>query len=281
MKKETKHRESTLLLKELNVFSQHFLVTVVCMVLAIIVIGQVFSGSGQPAHDDKGKTYSKAQHVKSAKTSKPSRLPIPVWRGPVTPVAIAPGLPPVINKVPVSVPVVFVTVDDGWVQTPENLDWLSRHRLPFSLFLSDAGIRTNYQYFQTLQASGMAVQNHTINHPSLPKMSADEQKAEICGASDTFQNVFKHRPSLFRPPYGEYSDTTRQVVADCGMRAVVMWKATLEGGAMHFQLPNTSLSAGDIILAHFEPDFVPNMDALARQLNQDHLQVGQLEDWLK
>jgi peptidoglycan/xylan/chitin deacetylase (PgdA/CDA1 family) len=280
VKKSAKHKKLSLVPKELNVFSQHFLITVVCMVLAIIVVGQVFSGSGQPAHDDQGKNknYPKSHR---AKPPTPSSLPISVWHGPVTPMAIAPGLPPVIDRVPVTVPVVFVTIDDGWVQTPENLNWLSSHRLPFSMFLSDAGIRTNYQYFQTLQAAGMSVQNHTISHPRLPKMNADQQRAEICGASDVYQNVFKHRPTLFRPPYGEYSDVTRQIVADCGMRALVMWKATLEGGAMHFQTPNATLVPGDIILAHFEPDLVPNMDALARQLDQDHLQVGQLEDWIK
>jgi hypothetical protein len=262
---------------------QQFLIVVACMVLGILSFGQIFSSNKPPVHDDArghhGSSYSN-KAVKGA-TTPPPRVPIAVWHGPVQPIAIAPGLPPVIDRVPVSVPVVFVTIDDGWVQTPQNLDWLTSHHLPFTMFLSDAGIRSNYQYFQSLQAAGMTVQNHSVSHHSLPKMTADQQKGEICGASDIYQSVFTHRPTLFRPPYGEYSDVTRQVVADCGMRAVIMWKATLEGGAIHFQLPNTKLQAGDIILLHFEPDLIPNMDALARQLAQDHLQVAQLEDWIK
>lgn len=266
-----------------ELLSHEFLVTVAVMVLLILTFSQITSQNKQPAHDDlKASRTSKFQHKpKRPKVVSPDKLPISVYRGPVNPIPIPAGLPPVIDRVPTNLPVVFVTIDDGWVQTKENLNWLTTHHLPFSLFLSDAGVRSNYQYFIDLQASGMAVQNHTISHHSLLKMTLDQQKAEICGASDTYQAVFKHRPTLFRPPYGEYSDVTRQAVADCGMRAVIMWKATLEGGAIHYQLPNNRLQPGDIVLLHFEPDLIPNMQALSVELAKNRLQVAQLEDWIK
>ncbi len=263
-----------------EVFSQQFLILVSIMVVGLLTIGQVLSVGGAPKHDDyRTKNYAK---TKTPLTDRRAPvLPIGVWSGPASPLTIPPGLPPVISQVPTDLPIVFVTIDDGWVQTPENLRWLSTRRLPFTMFLSNEGIKRNYQYFQTLQSAGLSIQNHTLSHHSLREMTLDQQRAEICGASDVYQNVFNHRPTLLRPPYGEYGEVTRQAAADCGVRALVLWKATIEKGAVQFQLPNTQLHPGDIILAHFEPDLIPSLNALSRQLAQQGLQVAQLEAWIK
>ncbi len=265
-----------------GVFSHEFLVVVVCMVITILAIGQIFTAGGQPEHDDRGvKKYQSKKMLKKSPTGVPKTVPINVWNGAVTPMPIDAGLPPVIERVPTSQPIVFVTIDDGWIKTPENLNWLTTRKLPFTMFLTNDGIKDNYQYFYSLQSAGMTIQNHAVTHHPLPKMSPEEQKAEICGASDIYQNVFKHRPTLFRPPYGEYSDVTRQVAAECGIRAIVMWKATIENGAIQYQTPGAQLVPGDIILAHFEPDLMPSLEVLSHQLAAQGLQVARLEDWVK
>lgn len=281
-KKKKKFDPYSFLAPDEGFLGQHFLILVAVMVVFMLSIGQIIASGRPPRHDDYGSKKYASQSVKNVKTQKTlPKVPIGVWKGPAQPLIVPPGLPPVIDRVPTELPIVFVTIDDGWVQTPENLNWLSTRRLPFSMFLSENGIKKNYQYFQTLQAAGMGVQNHSVSHHSLLKMPLDQQKAEICGASDTYQSVFRHRPTLFRPPYGEYSDTTRQAAAECGIRALVLWKATIEHGAVQFQVPNGRLNPGDIILAHFEPDLVPSLEALSHQLNQQGLQVAQLEEWIK
>lgn len=268
------------LMPKKGVFSQEFLILVVTMVIGIIVAGQILSAGGPPQHDDHG--TKKFQAKKADKpTGLPKNVPVNVWNGTATPIEIPPGLPPVIERVPTTQPIVFVTIDDGWEQTPENINWLMARRLPFSIFLTNEGIKSNYQYYYSLQSAGMTVQNHTLSHHSLPKMTPEEQKAEICGASDIYQDVFKHRPTLFRPPYGEYSDVTRQIVGECGMKAVVMWKATIENGAVQYQDPSARLVPGDIILAHFEPGLTASLEALSQQLAAQGLQVARLEDWIK
>jgi len=203
------------------------------------------------------------------------------WRGPVEPVLGAATPAPVIYEVPTTDPVVFVTIDDGVTQTPEIADWLILHRLPFSLFLDNHAINTDYAYFGRLQSAGMAIQNHTLNHAYLPRLSLDEQKAEICGAADVFASVYGKRPRLFRPPYGAYSDTTRQAAQECGMQAIVMWRAFVDNGEVHFQTPKAHLESGDIVLLHFKPSLIRDIEVLTDEASKSHLRVGRLEDWLK
>ncbi|OGL24804.1 hypothetical protein A2884_02450 [Candidatus Saccharibacteria bacterium RIFCSPHIGHO2_01_FULL_48_12] len=211
-------------------------------------------------------------------TARPLLMP---WRGPVRPMPLEPGAAAVVYNIPTSDPVVFLTIDDGVVQNPEAGEWLEFSRLPFTLFLDDHAIRNNYGYFKRLTDAGMNVQNHTVNHARLKKLSFDGQKAEICGASDIFANVFGQRPVLFRPPYGQFNDDTRRAVLDCGMRAIVMWRAVVEKGHLHYQFGKTHLEAGDIVLMHFTKNFMADIEAFTAQANSDHLRIGRLEDWLK
>jgi peptidoglycan/xylan/chitin deacetylase (PgdA/CDA1 family) len=290
-----KKRKSTPLVQRfkpiLSKTNQNHLVLVVCFLLALITVFQLGSTPNNAKSSGlfkSGPTESDAlsstalKKVKKRATTQPKIInPILAWRGPVQPMVLPTSPIQVISNVPTNEPVVFVTIDDGWIQTPENHEWLVSHHLPLSLFLADAGIRGNYQYFQDLQSAGMTIENHSVNHPSFAKLNLPTQQAEICGAADSFQSVFHHRPALFRPPYGIYNGLTQQAAVACGQKSIIMWRATIQDGALAYQDGNTDLKPGDIILTHFQPDFVANMQALSVELNKQHLQVAHLEDWLK
>lgn len=231
--------------------------------------------SARPPHE------VEPEPIRAPRAVKTSPLLLMPWRGPVQPHFAPPNAAQVIYKIPTTDPVVFVGIDDGVAQSPEILDWLTRHHLPFTMFLYNGVIKNNYQYFAKLQAAGLTVEDHTLNHPQMPKLNLDQQKAEICGTADTYAKVFGHRPTLFRPPYGAFNDITRQAAAECGMRAIVMWHATVDKGAMHFQDNATHLESGDIVLMHFRPELIQDIQVLTRQVQQDNLQVGRLEDWVK
>ena len=275
-------------LPRFNLSGQHFWVLVACFIVAILSLQQLRHSPTKlfingPTETNFHVLSSSTEDVKpKAKPASQPLNPAPIiaWRGPVQPMALAPSPIPVITTVPTTEPVVFVTIDDGWVQMPEIHEWLVQHHLPFSLFLTDAGIRNNYQYFQDLQNAGMTIENHTINHPRLTKLNHDAQTTEICGAADIFQSVFHKRPSLFRPPYGVYGNIATAAAQGCGQKAIVMWRVVVENGALQYQDQNTGLMPGDIVLTHFQPDFLANMQALAAELDKQHLQVGHLEDWL-
>lgn len=217
--------------------------------------------------------------------SKPAPRPVPIvgpWEGPVGPVIIRRGhLAPVFSKLPINEPVVFLGIDDGWYQSSENLQWLKAHHLPFSLFLVGSQVRNDYDYFRQLQAAGMSIEDHSVTHPDFTLLSLDDQHDQICATADKYAKVFGRRPVFFRPPYGSYNKLTRQAAAACGIKAIVNWHVVLQDGAIQYQNPATRLKSGDIILAHFQSDFIANMQALNAQLAKQHLQIARLESWLR
>lgn len=190
------------------------------------------------------------------------------------------GQVPAISRISTSDPVIFIGIDDGWTKSPEASQWLKRHKLPVSLFLTDDSIEGKYAYFSALQSNGINIQNHTLHHPHLTTLNYEQQKQEICATSDFYARQFGRRPTLFRPPYGEYDSNTKRAVAACGMRAIILWHAKADGGTIQFQTDSNHLQAGDILLMHFRPKFVQDIESILAAASQQNLVVADLEDYI-
>ncbi|MGW0819739.1 polysaccharide deacetylase family protein [Streptomyces sp. NPDC002845] len=215
---------------------------------------------------------------------------------PSIPRAAAPGLAPVVDRVPTRDKVVFLTYDDGAERDPHFADLVRELRLPVTLFLTDTVAGPGYAHFARLRSVGASVQNHTLDHTSLRGLPYAGQRAEICGQQHKLKQRFGIRATLFRPPYGTYDDTTLRAAADCGVSAVVLWRASLrpDGLRPHASRPEgrrhesgTRLRPGDIILAHFGgpeqlhgPSPTELTTRLLRRIQGEGLTVGRLEDYL-
>ncbi|GAC1391647.1 MAG: hypothetical protein NVSMB46_04900 [Candidatus Saccharimonadales bacterium] len=188
-------------------------------------------------------------------------------------------LAPVYYRVNTSQPVVFLTIDDGMVKDPAAISFMQQHNIVASLFLNDSKISDNYDYFRKLQSNGSIIQNHTVNHPDLTKLSFQAQKKEICDNADKFETIYGKRPTLFRPPYGAYNDLTRRAATACGMAAVVHWHAKANGGSMQYQQGN-KLQPGDIVLMHFRKEVIADLTAFVTAAKQANLKPVLLENWI-
>lgn len=186
---------------------------------------------------------------------------------------------PVLYQLKTDKPVVFLTIDDGEFTQPQTINFMKQHGITATLFLNNRYIKNNYGYFKKLQANGMVIENHTTNHPLLTKLSYNEQKKEICSNADIMEKVYGKRPTLFRPPYGAFNDTTRKAAADCGMKALLMWHAKADEGAMQWQ-DNQVLQPGDIVLMHFRPRMIEDLTAFMQAAKEAKLQVQLIENWV-
>jgi peptidoglycan/xylan/chitin deacetylase (PgdA/CDA1 family) len=143
-----------------------------------------------------------------------------------TPVKIPGGaLAPVIYRVPTTQPVVFLTIDDGWVRDPQVIRFIQDHHLPVTIFLITAASHEGPAYFQALQSDGASIEDHTLTHPRLPTLGLAAQEHQICGAADDDARTYGARPTLMRPPYGLENGVTQRAAAVCQMKAVVEWSA--------------------------------------------------------
>lgn len=183
----------------------------------------------------------------------------------------------VISRIPTTDRVVYVGIDDGLVRLPEVARMLGERRLPVSLFIIGGIAAQDPAYFSDLVRAGATVEDHTMDHPLLTRMSEAGQRREICDAADRAAVLFGRRPTLFRPPYGAYDSATLRAVHDCGMDTVVLWDVAVNDGVVQYQTGH-ALQPGDIVLMHFRGTGVADLSALLRAVDQAGLRIGSLED---
>ncbi|WP_093905506.1 polysaccharide deacetylase family protein [Streptomyces sp. cf386] len=210
-----------------------------------------------------------------APPSPPARRPPPRAGGPL----------PVVDRVPTRAKVVFLTYDDGAEKDPRFVDMVRELRLPVSMFLTDSVAGPGYGHFARLRSVGASIQNHTLDHAALRGLPYAGQRAEICGQQNKLRARFGIRPHLFRPPYGTYDATTLRAAADCGVTAVVLWRAAMEGdGGLTYAKGPHRLRAGDIVsVPSGEPAGLTLRERttrLLREIQTRGLAVGRLEDYV-
>ncbi|WP_416984957.1 polysaccharide deacetylase family protein [Streptomyces sp. T028] len=193
-------------------------------------------------------------------------------------------LPPVVDRVATRDKVVFLTYDDGAERDPRFVDMVRGLRLPVSVFLTDSVVGPGYGHFARLRSVGATLQNHTLDHAALRGLPYAGQRAEICGQQEKLHARFGLRPRLFRPPYGTYDTTTLRAAADCGITALVLWRAALGPTGLTYAHGAPGLRPGDIIAVDPDESTGPSLrertTRLLRVVRERGLTVGRLEDYL-
>ncbi|MFE2097486.1 polysaccharide deacetylase family protein [Streptomyces sp. NPDC059468] len=192
--------------------------------------------------------------------------------------------PRVVDHVATTDKVVFLTYDDGAERDPRFVDMVRDLRLPVSFFLTDSVVGPGYGHFARLRAVGADIENHTLDHPAMPGLPYAGQRAEICGQQDKLKSRFGIRPHLFRPPYGTYDATTLRAAGDCGISALVLWRAAMTSEGIAYTRGEHDLRPGDIVLVGPDeatgPALKERTARLLRRVQSRGLTVGRLEDYL-
>ncbi|MEU5736855.1 polysaccharide deacetylase family protein [Streptomyces tendae] len=193
--------------------------------------------------------------------------------------------PPVVDHVRTDDPVVFLTYDDSAERDPAFAGLVRERRLPVTLFLTGTVAGPAYGDLARLRPFGASLQNHTLDHRSLRGLPYAGQRAEICGQQTKLRSRFGVRAHLFRPPHGTYDTTTLRAAADCGITALVLWRATLDAdGALTCTRGEPRLHPGDIIAVDPDHPTATNLTArterLLKTIEEQGLRVGNLEDYV-
>lgn len=200
----------------------------------------------------------------------------------------ATGTVPVLTRIPTSQKVVFITIDDGQEKDPRFVRMMRDLRIPVTMFLMNDAIKSDYAYFKPLQALGNHIQNHTLHHPVMSSLPLARQREEVCGDQRILTEKYGTAPLLFRPPYGAYNHNTRIAAGECGPRAIVWWRESMQIRNMQYQAPDKKLRNGDIILAHFrgpselKGTTMTQMFAnLLKRIREQGFAVARLEDYIQ
>jgi peptidoglycan/xylan/chitin deacetylase (PgdA/CDA1 family) len=171
----------------------------------------------------------------------------------VKPITLSVSDPTVFSRVPLTDKVVFVTIDDGIEKDPNFVQMVQDFQVPITISLADVLIRDDYAYFEKLYETGyVSMQNHTVDHPlDMPVLSASQQLYEIAAQQEKLRKEYGVAPYIFRPPGGNYNETTIASTSQAGLKGLMLWKEAMQITDMQYQTSVHRLSPGDIILCHF------------------------------
>jgi peptidoglycan/xylan/chitin deacetylase (PgdA/CDA1 family) len=212
-------------------------------------------------------------------TPAPTTTTTKAWPKAPVPAIPAAGAVPVISRIATADPVVFLTIDDGFIRDPRVPELLAQFKIPATLFVNQGPYLADPDYFARVTASGGSINSHTKSHQLLTKLSPSAQRAEICGMRDIIGRHVFVPGHFFRAPFGLSNTATQTAASSCGINAVLLWHATLNDGRVQYQQGN-QLQPGDIILTHFRDDLYDNIRALIWQSAIQGLTIAPIEDYL-
>jgi peptidoglycan-N-acetylglucosamine deacetylase len=154
-----------------------------------------------------------------------------------------------------SKPDVALTLDDGpGPFTPEMLAILQDERAPATFFQVGKSLHDYASYAQDELGAGFPVQDHTMDHPLMARLSPADQRTEVVGTAEAMQAYGAPYPRLFRPPYGSFDTATLALLREQHM-LMVLWTIDTRdfsqpGVAAIVQAALNGAKPGAIILMH-------------------------------
>lgn len=101
-------------------------------------------------------------------------------------------------------PVIALTFDDGpnTVITPQVLDILEKEGIVASFFLIAQNITPeSAEMVRRARAMGCDIENHTVTHPFMDKLSVEEILEEVKTCTEKIVEITGEAPEFFRPPF--------------------------------------------------------------------------------
>ena len=153
---------------------------------------------------------------------------------------------------------IAITFDDGPhpKETDKILEVLEKYNAKATFFV--VGKHVNWYTSSVVRASkaGHEIGNHTYTHPDISTLSKQQIKDEIKKCEDIIVQKTGKKPTLFRPPFGNYDENTlNQISKEMGYK-IILWSGV---DAKDWKNPNPnqiadkiidSVKSGDIILLH-------------------------------
>ena len=109
---------------------------------------------------------------------------------------------------------ISVSFDAAWgnEDTEALIEILAARDVKATFFVVGAWVDKYPESVKALHEAGHEIQSHSDSHPHMPKLSREDMAKEIQNTADKIEAVTGVHPTLFRPPYGEYSNTLIEVL---------------------------------------------------------------------
>lgn len=163
-------------------------------------------------------------------------------------------------------PLIALTFDDGpnTEITPRVLDILEEEGIKASFFLIAQNITPeSAEVVRRAKAMGCEIENHSVTHPFMNRLSADEIRREVETCTEKIAEMIGEAPKYFRPPFIAVSQAlydTVDLTFICGAGCEDWVPAVTAQQRAERVLANAA--DGQIVLLHDMPGNQNTVDAL-------------------
>ena len=158
--------------------------------------------------------------------------------------------------------VISVTFDASWGgdKTLKILDLLDEYNAKATFFLVGIWVDKYPELVKAIAERGHEIGNHSDSHAHFTQITDSKIRAEMDSCSDKIEALTGVRPTLFRPPYGDYNSKVVTIVRDEGYECVqwsidsLDWKN--RGVDDLVKRATANVQPGDIILFHNDSEYI-------------------------
>jgi len=159
---------------------------------------------------------------------------------------------------------IAISFDASWGadKTIAILDILDKYNVKTTFFLVGGWVEKYPDMVKEIAARGHEIGNHSDTHPHMSQLSEKAIRDELRIMSDRVEKLTGVRPTLFRPPYGDYNNRVIQVSRAEGYEAVqwsidsLDWKD--RGTEDIIKQCTHRVDNGDIVLFHNDSNDIVN-----------------------
>jgi len=172
--------------------------------------------------------------------------------------------------------VLSISFDAAWgnEDTQQLIDILDKYGVKATFFVVGEWVDKYPESVKALHDAGHEVMNHSNTHAHMSQLSREEIIADVNACNDKIEAVTGVRPTLIRPPYGEYDDNVISAIRSIDMEPIqwdvdsLDWKDL--SAADITKRVTGKVQAGSIVLFHnaakHTPEALPGiLDALLQE----------------
>lgn len=157
---------------------------------------------------------------------------------------------------------IAISFDASWGgdNTLKLLDILDQYNVKATFFLVGIWVDKYPELVKEIAARGHEVENHSSKHPYMTKLTAEQMRTELANCSAKIQALTGKKPTLFRPPYGDYNNQVVTVTRSEGYECV-QWSVDSQdwknrGVDDLVKRATANVRSGDIVLFHNDSDYI-------------------------
>ena len=117
---------------------------------------------------------------------------------------------------------ISISFDAAWgnEDTQQLIDILGKYDIKATFFVVGEWVDKYPESVKALHDAGHEVMNHSNTHAHMSQLSRDEIITDVNACNDKIEAVTGVRPTLIRPPYGEYDDNVITAIRSMDMEPI-------------------------------------------------------------